>query len=261
MLTIGELIAQLLDLTPGGRRSPTVDTVKAGDTAQPLRGVVTTCLATVAVIRRAIDLDANLIITHEPTYYSHEDETAWLVDDPVYTAKRRLLDEHGLVVWRYHDHIHSLQPDGIVSGLLAQLGWEAYATPGQPWLCILPPTRLDRIVAHLAARTGAAHIRTIGEGQRRCSRVGLAVGAGGGQRQIGMIRSGALDLLVCGEINEWEVAEYVRDANLLGHALALAVLGHLDSEEAGMAWLAGWLSERYPGLAVTHVPAGSPFSR
>jgi len=258
MLTIGGFIGHVLDLTPGGRREHTVDTVKAGDISQPLRAVVTTCMCTVAVIRRAIDLGANLIITHEPTYYKHEDETDWLADDAVYGAKRWLLDEHGIVVWRYHDHIHSLQPDGIVSGLVSLLGWDAYASPDKR-ICVLPPTPLQEIARYVAALLGSAPARVVGDPHMVCSRVGLAVGASGGQRQIGFLRSERLDLIICGEINEWELAEYVRDSNLLGQPLGLAVVGHIDSEEPGMAWLAGWLAGLYPDLPVTHVPASSPF--
>ena len=53
----------------------------------------TTFLATRAVVQRAVDVGANLIITHEPVYYGHRDEVDWLADDPVYQAKRRLIDD------------------------------------------------------------------------------------------------------------------------------------------------------------------------
>jgi hypothetical protein len=61
---------------------------------------------------------ANLIIAHEPVFYSHLDQTDWLRRDTVYNAKRRLLDEHHIVVWRFHDYWHMHQPDGILTGVL-----------------------------------------------------------------------------------------------------------------------------------------------
>ena len=66
------------------------------------------------------------------------------------------------------------------------------------------------------------------------------------------------DVLVCGEASEWQVYEYIRDANGLGMHKGLIVLGHERSEEPGMAYLAGWLKERLPGLPIQHIPAGDP---
>ncbi len=40
--------------------------------------------------------------------------------------------------------------------------------------------------------------------------------------------------------------------------VAVIVVGHGLSEEAGMAALADWLRQRLPGLPITHVPAGDP---
>ncbi len=259
MLTIRALIEQIIDQTPGGALEHTVDTVKAGDIDRPVSGIVTTCMATVAVIRRAAELGANLIITHELTYYSHEDQTDWLADDPIYRSKRELIDSNETVIWRYHDHIHRLEPDGIMAGLWPVLGWQDYVSPENPCLAILPATTVIEVAVHLRERLGASYLRIVGDPEMRCRRVAVAVGASGGRHQIALLRDAAAELLVCGEVNEWEVAEYVRDANALGCRRALIVTGHVDSEEPGMAWLSGVLSERYPDLTVTHVPAGSPF--
>jgi hypothetical protein len=40
------------------------------------------------VLQRAAARKANLIIAHEPTFYNHLDETAWLGDDPSSAACR-----------------------------------------------------------------------------------------------------------------------------------------------------------------------------
>lgn len=258
-LTIQEMIDRILAETPGGLRQPTVDTIKVGDPSQPVRGVVTTCMATVGVIREAITQRANLIITHEPTFYNHLDETDWLAQDPIYRAKRALLEENGLAVWRYHDHIHSLKPDGIWAGVLRQLGWGPYADAEIPGLCIVPPTSLWDLVAMLRGRLGAAHVKVFGDPEMICQRIGLVMGAAGGRMQIAYLNRHKVDLLVCGEINEWETAEYVRDADLLGHRQALVIIGHVLSEEPGMAWLADWLRERFPNIPITHIPAGEVF--
>ena len=66
-------------------------------------------------------------------------------------------------------------------------------------------------------------------------------------------------MLIVGEVSEWETVEYVRDARLLGHPIALVVLGHAVSEEPGMEYFVDWLQLRLPAMKITHVPSGAPF--
>jgi len=127
----------------------TVDTVKCGDPQQPLRGIVTTMFATNEIIGKTVELGANFIVAHEPTFYNHADETKWLSEDPVYRYKRNLLDSHGIVVWRFHDGIHALRPDGVRMGVLQALGWDRYYNANDPFLIELPdPTPLSQLMAH-----------------------------------------------------------------------------------------------------------------
>ena len=74
----------------------TVDTCKAGDPERALRRVATCFIATPEVIRAAGDWGADLLITHEPTYYEHRDHLGAIPDDPVMQAKKRLLEGTGM---------------------------------------------------------------------------------------------------------------------------------------------------------------------
>src|SRR4029079_6129761 len=47
-----------------------VDTFKAGDPGTPVTGIVTTSMATLDVLQKAVQAGANLIITAAPTFYS-----------------------------------------------------------------------------------------------------------------------------------------------------------------------------------------------
>lgn len=256
--TIQDAIDAILSAAEAESLPDTVDTVKTGDPSGPLRGVVTTFLATSGVIARAAELGANLIITHEPTFYAHRDETGWLESDPVYQAKRRLIDQHGIVIWRFHDYWHRTRPDGIVAGVLRQLGWEGYVDDQSPDVCTIPPLRLAELAALLKGRLHAPAVRVAGPANMVCRRVGLLVGAIGGEAQIRLLQRDDVDAIVCGEINEWETCEYARDAELLDRPKGLVVVGHANSEEAGMAYLAAWLRPHLPGVLIAHVPAGDP---
>ncbi|GAC1363786.1 MAG: hypothetical protein NVSMB42_23490 [Herpetosiphon sp.] len=236
----------------------TVDTCKAGDPTRPLTGIVTTFLATSAVVARAAELGANLIITHEPTFYTHSDETAWLREDAVYRAKRDLIDAHGMVIWRFHDYWHRTMPDGILAGWLGNLGWEVDAPIQYPYVAMIAPVSLRTLALQLKQRLGAAAVRLTGPDEMICQRVGLALGAVGGEAQIATLRRDDVDAIICGEINEWETCEYVRDALFSGRPKGLIVVGHANSEEQGMAYLATWLRPHLPNVTITHVPAGDP---
>jgi putative NIF3 family GTP cyclohydrolase 1 type 2 len=76
---------------------------------------------------------------------------------------------------------------------------------------------------------------------------------------MGSLGEAGADVLVTGEIHEWEVSEYVRDAAYLGYKKSLIVIGHAASEEPGLRWIIPWLEDRLPGVVIHFVPTGSPF--
>lgn len=259
MPTVQDVITTILNAAVDSPLTETVDTLKSGQLSQEVTGVVTTFLATKAVIRRAAELGANMIITHEPTFYNHLDQVTDLAGDPVYEAKVQLIEQTGMAIWRFHDQWHMRRPDGILEGELQALGWEAYADAEDNFFCTIPAQPMAEVVAHLKERMGAAQVRVMGDPQLLVRRVGLIIGAAGFQWHRQALRNENLDLLVVGEINEWETCEYIRDAIDSGEQRALAIVGHANSEEAGMQYLASWLRPLLGNVPVTHVPAGDPF--
>ena len=69
-----------------------------------------------------------------------------------------------------------------------------------------------------------------------------------------------LDVVVCGEILEWTLCAYVRDAAQLGLNKALIILGHNRTEEVGMKYLPEWLGIFLPDVPIWFSEAGEPFS-
>ena len=116
-------------------------------------------------------------------------------------------------------------------------------------------------MAELKVKLGIDTVRVVGNLDMSCRRVGLMVGSTGGRWQIRKLGTQDVDVLLSGEIAEWETCEYVRDAIAQGKKKALIVLGHANSEEPGMAYLVEWLRERFPEPpTITHVPVGDPFT-
>lgn len=258
-LTVQQVIDLILKeggLSPFG---DTVDTIKSGRADQPVTGIVTTMFPTVPVIESAIALKANFIIAHEPSFYNHRDNPEWVPNNSVLKQKRQLLEKNGIAIWRFHDYCHSLRPDAVAYGVAKKANWLPYYKTGQAVLTI-PKISLGQLVQHLKTSLGIAHVRVIGNLDQSCERMLLIPGAAGGQRQVSMAEAEKPDVLIVGEVSEWETAEYIRDGKQFGSKTALIVLGHSVSEEPGMEWLVEWLQPKLPETKITHVPSGDPFT-
>ncbi|MCY4001432.1 MAG: Nif3-like dinuclear metal center hexameric protein [Bacteroidetes bacterium] len=257
-LTIQDVINLIMQEMPYAPLDTTVDSIKSGDPQQPVRAIITTFTATHQLIEFAARQAVNMIITHESIYYNHEDDTQWLDNNDIFQKKRQMLEDSGIVVWRLHDAWHNFQPDGILTGVLNTLGWQGYADADRPHVCTIPSTSLAQLSQFMKTRFKAKRIRVIGDAEMSCQKIGLLAGSSSGQRQIEMLSE--VDVLVVGEVREWETTEFVRDANWQGdQPKGLIVLGHALSEEPGMKWLADWLTPRLPSVIIAHQASGDPF--
>lgn len=258
--TVKQIIDLFMKQVPGAPFPKTVDTLKSGSPDTVVTGIVTAMFATIDVIRKAIDLGANFIIAHEPTFYNHLDATDWIKDDDVLKYKMDLLNKHGIAVWRNHDTIHQLKPDGVTKGVLEQLEWQQYAGKDIPNILTFPSTPLKELIAHAKDKLHIEKVRFIGDPNQSCNKVLFIPGAAGGTLQIQSIGKVKPDVLFCGEMAEWETAEYVRDARAKGDNISLVVLGHIASEEPGSAFMLQWLKDNVPSVKATRIYCGNSLS-
>lgn len=254
--TVGEIMDAFIAQVPNAPFAQTVDTIKIGSRDTIVTGVITTMFTTMEIIKKAIELRANLIIPHEPTFFSGQDETDYLQNDPVFRTKYDLMAEHGITLWRNHDYVHRMQDDGVRIGVVGDLGWNEYYQAKSPILTI-PKTSLKDLIHHIKSKLGVPAMRYVGDLNQTCSKVLLLPGAVGGRRQIESIMKERPDVLVCGESNEWETPEYVRAANEIGIKLSMIEIGHSASEEGGSEFVKNWLDENIPGLPAFHIPSGN----
>lgn len=258
--TVGEIMDLFIEAATGTPLSETVDTLKSGSRDMEVTGVITTMFATIPVIEYAIEIGANFIIPHEPTFYNHVDETDWLEEDDTFQYKLDLLEENGIAIWRNHDYIHRHQPDGVYSGFLDKLMWKPYVVEeSNPRIVEIPEVRLSELINHVKTRLGISMVRYIGDPDQSCRKILLLPGAMGGQNHIQLVNEHNPDLLMIGEAQEWTTPEYVRDRRASGKETSLIVLGHADSEDPGSIYMKDWLLKNVPGVEVTHVHSGNPF--
>lgn len=248
----------------------TVDTFKAGDPSTPVTGVVTTALATIAVMRRAVDGGANLIVTAGPTFYARLDtatapaargrEATSVAPDPVLTAKNDFIARHKLVVWRFSDHWRRRPSNPFAAGMAAALGWAKYVDAGDPARLTVPATTLaalaSRVTSRLDARGG---VRVVGRPESRVRTIGLLPGTRAIRDLVDLLPQ--VDAVIAGEIREWESSEYARDVVTAGLDKGLILVGRSLSENAGMQVCADWLRRIVPEVPVRWLAAGDPYWR
>ncbi len=242
-----------------------VDAFKDGDPETPVRGIAVSVMATMDVLQRAVAAGANLIVTHEPTFYAHLDRLEPLegARDAVTAAKRAYIREHGLVVYRLHDHAHppARARDPFIAGLLALMGWAPNPDPAAQMVVRVPPTTLAALARQLARATGAATPRVVGDRRQRVRTVAILPGSAGFDAHRAALARDEVDVLVVGEPREWETVPYVADAVAQGRAKGLVVLGHVPSEAVGSEAVMGWLRDAAPGVPLVRVEARDPFWR
>ncbi len=241
--------------------TPTVDTIKAGAPDTPVTGIAVTMMATLDVLERAAAAGKNLVITHEPTFYSHLDQTETLEkqNDAVLADKEAFIRDHHLVVWRFHDHWHKHHPDGILFGMMQALGWEKYQSADQPHLFTLPETTLNDVAASAKSKLGIRVVRVVGDADLKFTHLALLPGAGGSAAQIKLLERPEVQVLVIGETPEWETVEYVADAATEHKQKGLVILGHIPSEQAGMEECTRWLKTFISDVPIQFIPAAEPF--
>jgi putative NIF3 family GTP cyclohydrolase 1 type 2 len=258
--TAREIVAAIQEHVGIPWMKETVDTFKAGNPDTPVTGIAVTMMATLDVLQRAAANHQNFVITHEPTFYSHQDIPEGMdANDPVWTAKRDFIEKNSLVVWRFHDHWHRRNPDGILAGMVHALGWERYQQADDPKVFTLPQTTVAKLAADVANRLGSPVLRVVGDPEMKVTKVALTPGATGFVRETHALEQDNVEVLLAGETREWETVEYAADAVTEGKRKALIVIGHIPSEQAGMEECVRWLKTFVTGVPIEFVPAKQPF--
>lgn len=273
-MKIREILDKLIAIhAPLDRPEHTCDTVKCGDTERECTGVGITCYVSMDVIRQAKERGINLLITHECTFYNHEDSTEALVNDPVYQEKTAALADAGIVVWRYHDYAHGpggpgaavhTQTDYIYYGIARELGWESYVRGEEtkPVWFEIPKTTVPALARELMEKLDLTGLRIVGDENAEVSTVFLCEHVFGDRREGGdlLAKAAQADVMIPLEIVDWSLSEYVRDAAQQGRGKAILEMGHFNLEELGMKHMTRWLPEVVGAeIPVEYLKSGDAF--
>ena len=252
-MTAKELYERLCAWSPM-ERTTTGDGLVFGDWERPVRTVAVTIIASPDVIRRACELGADMILTHEPTF----SVIPAAAEDAVTAKKRALCEEVGIPIVRLHDHMHFTEIDKINLGVLSRLGLEG-EFDGQKTLTLKAPMSAEALIAEVSERLSLSHIRYIGPKGLTVSTLSLLFGAWGDARIHAELSRPEVDIALIGEGVEYSICEYVRDAAELGFPKGLMILGHMGSEAAGMAYLADYINETTEDVRAVYIDSGEVY--
>lgn len=273
-LTAATVIDRIQHSLGSAWKPDTDDTLKAGDPTTPVTGIVTTALASLEVLRAAVKSGANLVITSEPLFFSKKDspippplrvpgtptDTQPATPDAVFSAKAAFLQQHRMVVLRLKEHWRMQKPNPFLTGFAEDLGWTRYVDPADPARLTLPSMQLEAFARFLKMRLGnRGGMRVVGDRQLRVRSVGFLPGSTPLQSALEMLPH--VDVIVAGEVREWETVEYVRDTVALEGSKALVCVGRVVSEEPGMKQCARWLGTVVPEVRSSFQSAGDPYWR
>jgi hypothetical protein len=123
----------------------TVDTIKAAIRRRPSRAVATTMMATYDVLERAAAAHRNLIITHEPTFYGHLDQTTDLENekDPTFLAKKALIETAPPRRLALPRSLAPAPSGWHPVGMVKALGWESNQRADDPSVFSFEQTTLE----------------------------------------------------------------------------------------------------------------------
>ena len=280
-MLISEVIQNIKDYCKGswaGHKiddTTTRDKILYGDPDQECTGIVTTIYASIDVIKKAHELGANFIIAHEALLWNRGDKRDWLEEaqNKTYLAKKKLLDDYNICVWRFHDYIHSGIPykddyiDGIFYGLAKVTGWENFVISedlaGAVYMECEETT--PRKVAEQIKKTwNISGMKAIGNMDAKVTKIlvcGHVQEGGDSNSLITRVDKEDINLLLPLELIDFTLTEYIKDSGQLGFDKAILAPGHFNLEEPGMKYIEAWIDDALKEhIDTTYVQAGDMYT-
>jgi putative NIF3 family GTP cyclohydrolase 1 type 2 len=212
-------------------------------------------------IQSAVDQNANMIICHEGIW-SREQTSEWY-DGPdadkihANVVRKKLLDEHQLVVYRSHSNWDALRTDGVPDQAVSALGIEGIEIEAeQKFFKVhrLPnEMSVEALFDHVQKGLSYNGCRIFGDRQKRIRKFAFLIG-GFGENQHHMpqaVRDLGAEAIIIGEMSEFIVIA------CLEMGLPVIETLHSVSEIPAIKRQATMLSEKLTDLPVHYIPSGA----
>ncbi|MEQ1639719.1 MAG: hypothetical protein ABL881_02835 [Novosphingobium sp.] len=236
----------------GSYRSPgtLVDGFRAGDGDTEVRGIVVAARASTAVLKRAKELGANLVISRQAFLGDSQDRPVGK-PEPALAEKLALIESAGLMVLRLQDprtgHAGRALAEALprAIGLSRPLGAVDLAS-GLVYRS--SPTTALALIRKIKFALPTQTVRLVGDPGMAVRGIAFATETSRPNALNPLLSRPDINLLVAGEIHETETTAYVLDCIALGQLKALLLVGPIELEEPAARMLTELL------LPITNVP-------
>ena len=257
-LTAGAVIERVRASVGVPWRENTVDGLKAGDPSTLVTGIAVTVMATFDVLRKAAAAKKNFVVTQEPVFYAANDNPGARETDPVYLAKKALIEKERLVIFRFADHWTASRPQAAPAALANALGWGKERATENGRLYSVPPTTLGALAGDVGTRLKIrGGIRIVGRPDLPIRNAYVSPGTTDVPGILAHVARA--DVVIAGEPREWEAVPYIADSVTAGQAKGMIALGRLVSEEPGALAATAWLKSVMPELTIESIPLTDPY--
>lgn len=246
---------------------PSVDRIVYGDPNLEIEKIATCWMPYFDSLKEAKRRGANVVVTHEPTFYSHWDPLSGSDDyannptcrkayEALIEEKRAWLEENQMAVIRCHDVLDTVEGFGIPYALAKFLGLRRQIYHSDYYhVYEIAPTPAEALVKAFLEKfreVGQEVVQFYGDPERLVSKI--AVGTGCVSNPLDEMETGAdFFLSINDTVHTWIQCAYSRDTGI-----PLAVIDHGTAEEMGVRNLSEKLSQD-AGVEVFHLPQGCSF--
>jgi len=268
-ITVEELQRFLVSLVP--LKPKTVDRLITGSPETKVKKIGTCWMPYWDTCRKAVESGVNVLVVHEPTFYTHwdlDEKQADYHNSPEYTRKqyisqvekkKKWIDDHGLVIIRNHDTMDALQENGIPFALgkfldfkntdiiASHTYYNVYRTASEP-----AGSFAQRIAKKLSV-LGQPGVAFYGDPGFMVSSVGVGTGCICDPMEFADLNPDVF-IAIDDAVRTWTQTTFAMDT---GHPLI--VINHGTSEEMGMRSLNQIIRERFPKLEVIHFNQGCTY--
>jgi putative NIF3 family GTP cyclohydrolase 1 type 2 len=250
-----------LDSLNGGWFNPqrSVDTFKSGDPSKELTGIAVAWMSYTEAIQRALDLNCNLLITHEPTFYDHwdKDESAFRFTGA--QKKKELVEKSGITILRCHDLWDQISQIGVPDSWGDSLGF-GKAVSGEGYFRVydgggLTVRGIATQIAAAVKKNGQENIQLIGPADQIVQRFVIGTGAITPLTEM-MDTYPEAQMFVCSDDGfvYWHDGAMAIDFNI-----PVVIVNHPVTEFDGIKSLYVYLKNQFPQLPVHYLDQSCMF--
>jgi len=249
-----------LNLAPWIDGNKTLDKIIIGNPEKEINKVLISWMSTKSAVEYAVENKFDMLITHECTFWIHENELEnldkWGKTFDKYEAaeeKRQFILDNDLVVLRNHDVWDTFPEHGIPWALAKYLDIHKKPTAtnhdNMQHRYDIDPISVNELAKFIAKKTkslGETSVQVFGDLNLKVSKLGIGTGCGS---KINIFKDLGCDVsIVCDDGNwYWQQITWAQEIN---HPVIR--INHATSEEPGMMSMVDFINDNIQGITAEY---------